>query len=140
MNTIPRLIATAALVWMLASTTDATAQPDPSGQYNATIAMVSNSCAAEKAELPNKAMLVLTKRGNAISLQIAGKNPKMTGRLRTRGKFKVTGETSMAGGKKGRFSATGRVAANKVQLVLVAEHYRGAKALCSQSWDISGTR
>ena len=114
--------------------------PETPQIYNASFEEVANSCTDMGLRL-DKAKISLRRQGDIIQVAIAGV-PPMTGNMRKGGSFKAEAKKASAGAKgvEGRFSATGRARARKILLVFVAEFYRAKKPLCTQSWDVTGTR
>ena len=131
-----------ALALTLALTATGLAHADvPSGRYEVTVSVVSNSCEDAGATLRATSSLELTRTGSTLQASLSG-TPTMTGTLRRRGKFRLAGKTAKASaaGVSGNFKATGRVESDEIRLVLVAEYYKGGKAQCTQSWDVAGTK
>ena len=118
----------------------AAAQNAPSSiVYEGGFEEITNSCAKDQGMTLSKSTVTLTRKGNTVEVTIAGV-PTMTGRQRRGGSFRA--ETAKPGeqGVEGRFSATGRANDRRVQLVFVAEFYRGTTPVCTQSWDVTGSR
>ncbi|MCG8423219.1 MAG: hypothetical protein MJE77_35405 [Proteobacteria bacterium] len=116
------------------------AQAVSSGSYAVTFEAISNSCEEVGLRLTN-GTLQLTRKGKMVEVDIPGV-PSMKGKLRRGSTFRAEARQARAGaeGIRGRFSAAGRASDKRVQLVFVAEFYRGKKPLCTQSWDVIGTR
>jgi hypothetical protein len=103
-------------------------------RFAASFEEVSNSCRERRLTLQN-ATIVLEGTDDALQVSIPGL-PVMAGTMR-RGKFRVAAASKSAGGES-RFSAVGRAGDGQMQLVLVAEYYRGPEPECTQTWDVVG--
>ena len=114
----------------------AAAQSSGTQSFAATFEEVSNSCRDRRLPLKS-ATIILTVRVDDLDVSIPGL-PLMSGTMR-RGKLRVAA-TRKESGVESRFSAVGRAGERQVQLVLVAEYYRGAEPECAQSWNVVGTR
>jgi hypothetical protein len=138
------IVFAAVFSFVLLSSAWVSAQNGPGGQeqgtYQVTFQEISNSCTDVGLELKQSALTV-TRRGMTVEVS-APEIPAMTGKARKGGKFRVAVQKSRTSisGVQGSFSAAGQVDNKSVQLVLVAEYFRGDKALCTQSWDVSGAR
>jgi len=83
--------------------------------------------------------LTQKKRGLEVSFPLA---PVMSGSVSRNGRFRADaakGATATQG-VAGKFSVAGRVAGDVIQLVFIAEYFRGKAPLCTQSWNASGIR
>lgn len=116
------------------------AAENPAGAYTVKVQEISSSCTDAGMKL-DKGTLVITTRGDEIEVRLAAL-PAMTGKARKGGKLKVASSRSPVAdaGADAALSAAGHVEGGRVQIVLVAEYYRSGKALCTQSWDVSGAR
>jgi hypothetical protein len=88
-----------------------------------------------------RANVMVEKKKGALSVDIE-RIPLMSGPIGKGGKLKAQskmGSTSIAG-LDGKFSIAGSVVEGTISLVFVAEYYVKDKALCTQSWNVSGMR
>lgn len=139
---INQAIPALAALFILALAAPAAAQEASNGSFNVKFQEISNSCEATVGLALTKGTLAMSR---TTKQQVEVKLPEMPvlrGKARKGGKFKVAADKSATGvrGVDGSFSAAGRTDESSVQLVLVAEYYRDGKALCTQSWDVSGSR
>jgi hypothetical protein len=113
------------------------------GAYQATFSKVSDNCAATGIGMNlAKAKVQLDERKKGRISVTVPMVPIMNGTVSRGGKFKAEvkrGKTAIAG-VEGRFSTAGRVEADAVQFLFIAEYYRDAKPLCTQSWNAAGPR
>jgi hypothetical protein len=132
----------AVAVTLLAFAAPASAQEaNATGSYSVKFQEISNSCTEAGLAL-SKGTLAISRAGKqALEVRLP-QVPVLRGKSRKGGKLKVTaGRAATATpGVDASFSAAGRRDESSVQLVLVAEYHRDGKALCTQSWDVSGTR
>jgi hypothetical protein len=132
----------AVTVTLLALAAPASAQEaGATGSYSVKFQEISNSCTEVGLAL-SKGMLTISRAGKQELAVKLPQVPVLRGKSRKGGKFKVAIDRSATAlrGVEGSFSAAGRRDESSVQLVLVAEYYRDGKALCTQSWDVSGAR
>lgn len=135
----------------LAGLGPAAAQPRPSpspaaptkvtGTYAATFQAVSNNCNDTGMSL-REAPVEISQSGERAVMVTVRSVPIMRGVVNRGGKFKADtkrGKTAIAG-LDGRFSVAGRVDDKGIQLLFIAEYYRGGKPTCTQSWNASGPR
>lgn len=120
----------------------AAAQSAPSSVvYEGGFEEITNSCSKEQGLALSKSTVQLTRKGEVVEVTISG-IPTMTGRQRKGGSFRAEAKkpTAKTPDIEGRYSATGRANDRRVQLVFVAEFYRGKTPVCTQSWDVTGAR
>ena len=141
MRTLQLIVAiSSALLLSMVFTAEAHADTG-TASFNATVTAVSSSCQDEGIELGTRAKLDVSRSNDRLTMRLQGA-PAMTGKVRRGGKFrlKFASRQPNAAGVRGNFSATGRVSAERIGLVLVVEYYKNGKAQCSQSWDIAGEK
>lgn len=129
----------AVFLWIGSSESSVFAQ-DRAHTYRVKVQEISNSC-SDPGVAPGNGMLTLTQKGGEIDIKMSAL-PSMRGKAGKGGKFKVAaarGKTRIQGLEAG-FSGAGQASDQAVQLILIAEYYRDGKALCTQSWDVAGSR
>lgn len=127
---------------LVVSPGEAAAQNAPSSViYEGGFEEITNSCSKEQGMALSKSTVKLARKGESVEVTISGV-PSMTGRLRRGGSFRAEAKGPRPEQKdiEGRYSATGRANERRVQLVFVAEFYRGTTPVCTQSWDVTGAR
>ena len=114
------------------------------GVYEVKYEMSANNCTSELLKF-QRGDLKIDIKGNQLSVDIE-RVPMMTGVPSKAGKITAKskpqgGHTAIAG-MDGVFSVAGRVQNGLLSLVFVGEYKTSAdhKPLCTQSWNISGTR
>lgn len=130
------------LVPLVVLLTASTASADISGTYDVKFEDVSTNCTTQK--LTYKPQQISVKlRGNQITIDI-DVTPVMTGVPQKNGKVSAKSKagSTMISGMKGVFSVAGRITNDgSLALVMVGEYStEQGKALCSQSWNVSGPR
>jgi hypothetical protein len=108
------------------------------GKYEVRFEEVQNSCSTTGMSL-SRANIELTERARRVDVTIP-MVPAMSGTVSKGGKFKARakrGRTAIEG-VEGSFSVAGRVSEGIIQLVFIAEYFKGKKPLCTQSWNASG--
>jgi hypothetical protein len=116
------------------------AAPSLGGQYEVKFDEVANNCQGTGMNL-RAATIELTEKRKNLTLTIP-LVPVMSGTIMGDGKFQAAarrGRTAIEG-IDGKFSAAGRVDKGLIQLVFIAEYFRGKAPLCTQSWNVSGLR
>lgn len=118
-------------------------QPAPrvAGKYSASFAEVSNNCSGVGMSLRDTTV-ELSQSGDRTVQVTVPSVPIMKGVVNRGGKFKAEarrGKTAIEG-VDGRFSVAGRVDDKGIQLLFIAEYFRGARPMCTQSWNASGPR
>ena len=143
----PRAILLAALlpaaVLGLAATASAQSRSEPevAGTYEVKFEQVANNCSGVGMNLASARVVLDKGKGRGVSVTVPSV-PIMTGRASSGGKFRASvkkGKTAIEG-VDGRFSVAGRVEKRTVQFLFIAEYFRGARPLCTQSWNASGPR
>ena len=111
------------------------------GSYKASFSSVANNCDGVGMNIASAQVELHESAGRKVSVTIPAV-PIMKGSVNRAGKFKASvkrGKTAIQG-VDGRFSAAGRVAKDNLQLLFIAEYFKGDKPLCTQSWNASGPR
>jgi hypothetical protein len=111
------------------------------GTYGATFSSVANNCDGVGMNIATANVELSQSAGRRISVTLPAV-PIMSGVVNRTGKFKASvkrGKTAIAG-VDGRFSVAGRVAKDTIQLLFIAEYFKGQKPLCTQSWNATGPR
>jgi hypothetical protein len=124
----------------LAAPSVAAAEDTPVGTFEVKFEEVANNCNNVGMAFGRANVMVEKKKG-ALSVDIE-RIPLMSGPIGKGGKLKAQskmGATSIAG-LDGKFSIAGSVVEGTISLVFVAEYYVKDKALCTQSWNVSGMR
>jgi len=114
---------------------------DVVGTYTTKFVEVSNNCKGTGLTIGTTTTTIEVVSGRSIQVSIP-MMPAMRGAVRKGGKFRAKakkGKTAIEG-LDGRFSAGGRVDAQAIQFVFIAEYFRGKEPLCTQSWNVSGTK
>ncbi|SRR6266545_1043672 len=145
MRRLAALAGPAALAILLLAGPPASAQPGQAprvaGKYAATFQEVANNCSGMGMSL-RTATIELSQSGErSIQVTVPGV-PIMRGTISGAGKFKADakrGKTAIEG-VDGRFSVAGHFDDKGIQFLFIAEYYRAARPLCTQSWNASGTR
>jgi hypothetical protein len=129
------------LVGLAALLTTSTAwAEDVSGTYDVKYAEVSNNCASPLLYPNGKMELKL--KGNQLTVDIE-RTPVMTGSASKNGKVSAKSKLgkTMIDGMDGVFSVAGKVAPDgALSLVMVGEYSTSGKALCTQSWNVTGAK
>ena len=117
------------------------ASADVAGSYDVKFEEVSTNCTTHKLAFRPGTLTVVV-RGSTLTVDIE-RAPQMFGSVQKAGKISAKSrlkETSLAG-MKGVFSIAGRVGSDgAITLVMVGEYSANGKALCTQSWNITGSR
>jgi hypothetical protein len=109
------------------------------GAYQVKFDPVANNCSGVGMSLTSARIELAQPRGRSVSVTIPSV-PIMSGTASSGGKFRASvkrGKTAIEG-VDGRFSVAGRVEKGTVQFLFIAEYFRGARPLCTQSWNASG--
>ena len=115
--------------------------PEVAGTYEVKFEQVANNCSGVGMNLASARVVLDKGKGRSVSVTVPSV-PIMTGRASPAGKFRASvkkGKTAIEG-VDGRFSVAGRVEKGTVQFLFIAEYFRGARPLCTQSWNASGPR
>ena len=120
-----------------------TASADISGTYDVKFEDVSTNCTTQKITYKPQQITVKVK-GNQITVDV-DVTPLMSGVPQKNGKVSAKSKAgpTMIDGMNGVFSVAGRITADgSLSLVMVGEYSQaqGGKAICSQSWNVSGPR
>lgn len=111
------------------------------GVYDVKYEEVSTNCQSPL-KYPHGKMEVKITRGTSITVDI-DRTPLMLGSVGKGGKISAkskSGPTSLDG-MNGVFSVAGKISAEgMLTLVMVGEYSAGGKALCSQSWNVVGSK
>lgn len=118
----------------------AAAADDAAGAYDVKFEEVANNCSQTGMTL-TRSKVRIRKEKNQIVVDME-RIPKMSGSPTKSGAIRATSKIGPSGIEKvdGKFSVAGRVDASELQLVFVAEYYVKGAALCTQSWNLTGTR
>ncbi len=111
------------------------------GKFDAKFDLVSSNCKDTGMNLDRTAIELGEPGKGRVDVTIA-MVPNMSGVVSRGGKFKAEakrGRTAIEG-LEGRFSIAGRVEGRTVQFLFIAEYYKDGKALCTQSWNASGSK
>jgi hypothetical protein len=116
---------------------------DVSGSYDVRFEEIANNCTDTGMQLRTGSFTLTQKRGRELEVSFS-LTPIMYGKVNEDGKFRAEakkGGTAIRG-VDGQFSVAGRVNVSDraIQLVFIAEYYRGNTPLCTQSWNASGAR
>jgi hypothetical protein len=134
----PPALALLASAILLGFASSADAQPT-SGTYQVKYEAVADDCDGEGLTLSAGAARVQSDSGK-LTLSLDGVAP-MKGRQAADGQFKA--QAQGAGAKpdlRGKYSASGKTVRDSLEMVFIAQFYRGKRPLCTQSWTVSGTR
>jgi len=135
----PVLASVAAVLLSLAA--PAAADSGVAGIYDVKYEEVSTNCQSPL-KYPHGKMEVKVTRGTSITVDI-DRTPLMQGSMGKGGKISAkskSGATSLDG-MNGVFSVAGKISPEgMLTLVMVGEYSAGGKALCSQSWNVVGSK
>ncbi|HTM19159.1 MAG TPA: hypothetical protein VL172_01580 [Kofleriaceae bacterium] len=112
------------------------AQPR-AGSYEVSYQAVADDCAGQGMSLAKGTVSLSQPRDSQLEVDIAGAG-KLSGTRNANGRFKAQGPGSPAGDLTVRLSVSGRAGADDIQLIFIAEFYRGKKPVCTQSWSGQG--
>ncbi|HUH04956.1 MAG TPA: hypothetical protein VML75_23320 [Kofleriaceae bacterium] len=133
----PLQFALAGLILMAASSV-ALAQNN-GGTFTVTYEQVADDCDGDGLALA-PGVIALQGTDAKLVVKIAGVVP-LQGRRAADGKFKA--QAQGPGAKpdlNGKYSVSGKTTRNSIEMVFIAQFYRGKRPLCTQSWSVSGTR
>jgi hypothetical protein len=138
-----RNFALCGLALVLATATTAAADDDVNGSYSLKFEQVSTNCAPQQTLAFAQYMPVkVSTKGSDIQVDIES-IPLMTGKPSKPGKLNVKsrlGHTRLEG-MDGVFSLAGRISTEGMaSLVLVGEYSASGKPLCTQSWNLTGSK
>ncbi len=133
-------IMTSVLAGVALVLTTTAAHADVAGTYDVKYEEVSTNCTSPLKYPHGK--LELKVKGTTVTVDIA-RTPLMQGSVAKGGKVSAKskqGNTSLDG-MTGVFSVAGKITAEGIlSFVMVGEYTAGGKALCSQSWNVSGSK
>jgi len=134
-NLLASVVAGVALVLAASS-----AHADVAGSYDVKYEEVSTNCPSPLKYPHGK--LVVKVKGTGVTVDI-DRTPLMQGSVAKGGKISAKsklGNTSLDG-MSGVFSVAGKITPEGIlSFVMVGEYSAGGKALCSQSWNVSGSK
>ena len=114
---------------------------DIAGTYEVKFEEVSTNCTTQR--LPYKPQpLVIKVKGRSVTVDI-DRTPVMVGVKQKNGKVSAKSKpgSTMLDGMRGVFSVAGRITPEgMLHLVMVGEYSANGKALCSQSWNVTGPK
>jgi hypothetical protein len=116
----------------------ALAQPRGGSSYDVTYQSVADDCSGQGMSM-SKGLVTLSQTGDRVTVNLAGAG-SLTGSKNANGRFKAQGAGAPAGELEARLSVSGRAGADEIQLIFIAEFYRGKKPVCTQSWSGQGRR
>lgn len=108
------------------------------GTYQVKYAEVANNCTSTGMALTSGTLDIKpTKSGIVVDIE---RMPLMNGKAGKTGRVNASskvGPTSIQG-LDGKFSVAGKVDDGVLSLVFIAEYFLGRRALCTQSWNVTG--
>lgn len=119
----------------------APARADVSGVYEVKYDEVSTNCTTQRLTYA-PGLLRVKVRGNSLIVDI-DRTPEMVGVPAKNGKVSAKSKAggTMLEGMKGVFSVAGRITPEgMLHLVMVGEYSANGRALCTQSWNVSGPK
>ena len=145
----PVQIASLAVVLLMATTSLAVAQKkrskedrgsDVIGTYDVRYEEVSSSCNETSISM-GRGTIDISKKKSQLVVDIS-RFPLMYGNPQRSGKVRASSKLSKSSidGVDGKFSVSGRVDEGLISLVFIAEYYVSGKALCSQTWNVTGQK
>ena len=108
-----------------------------SGTYPVALTEVANNCDADAITLDTEELTLRSAGDDEIAARLST-IPEMTGEKRRGGRFRAEVQTqdSPIDDAEAAYSIAGRIRGDRVQqLILIAEHYRDDRPLCTQSWN-----
>ena len=111
------------------------------GKYQVKFEEVQNSCNGTGMSLHKAEIEIFRGKRKRIDVTVP-MVPIMKGVASKGGKFKAKakrGATAIKG-VDGKFSVSGRVNDGVIQMVFIAEYFKGKQPLCTQSWNASGVK
>lgn len=117
-------------------------EADIGGVYDVTYEEVTNNCSGVGMALSRSALTIDQKKGSSALTVTIPMVPDMTGSLGKNGKFKASSKRgrSAVQGLDGKHAVGGRVDNGLIQVVFIAEYFKGNKPFCTQSWNVSGLK
>jgi hypothetical protein len=110
------------------------------GTYPSSFEKVIDNCDGKGMDLKSESV-VLKQTGRKLAVTIASL-PTLEGRLGRGGKLRAKlkrGATRQAG-LQARYGLKGSVSRRELQAVLIIEYYQGKKPICTQSFNLEGSR
>lgn len=126
---------------VLGSAAPALADVSVAGTYEVKYEQVSTNCTSTSLNYA-PGMLKVVVRGNSLIVDI-DRTPEMVGVPYKTGKVSAKSKSgnTMIEGMKGVFSVAGRITPEgMLHLVMVGEYSSNGRALCTQSWNVTGPR
>jgi hypothetical protein len=124
---------------LLALAVPAAAQ-EVTGTYDVKFEEVANNCTATGMSLGAGKLRIRKEKSQLVvdieRIPLMSGSPNKTGAVRATSKIVPTSIEKLDG----KFSVAGRVDASTLELVFVAEYYTKGKPLCTQSWNVSGSK
>src|SRR4051812_40471295 len=114
---------------------------DVAGVYSVKYEEVSTNCTSPLKYAPGKLEVKMTK-GTSLTVDI-DRTPLMQGSLAKGGKISAKSKSggTMLDGMSGTFSVAGKITPEgMLSFVMVGEYTAGGKALCTQSWNVVGSK
>jgi hypothetical protein len=114
---------------------------DVAGVYSVKYEEVSTNCSSPLKYGPGKLEVKMTK-GTSVTVDI-DRTPVMQGSLAKGGKISAKSKSgqTMLDGMSGTFSVAGKITPEgMLSFVMVGEYTAGGKALCTQSWNVVGSK
>jgi hypothetical protein len=132
--TRPHLLLTAILA-LATFASPAAAEGDVGGSYEVVFTEVADNCDQDALTLARSPLFIDKRRADQLVVRLPGV-PAMTGSERRGGQFRaeVSSRHSPIPETRARYSVAGRVREGQIQLVFIAEFYRGDRPLCTQSF------
>jgi len=109
-----------------------------SASYEVRYQQVADDCNGQGMTLEQGEVSVRQGAADDIEVALAGVGT-LKGTRSANGRFKAQGVGSPRGDLTAHLSASGR-AGDAIQMIFIAEFYRGKKPLCTQSWSGQGRR
>ena len=129
---------TLAGVVLLGGTSIAAAQGN--GSYSVKYEQVADDCEGDGLTLGAGAAVAVSGANDKLVVTIAGVTP-MRGRRAADGQFKALSQGPGAKPDlRGKYSVSGKTVRDSIEMVFIAQFYRGKRPLCTQSWTVSGAR
>lgn len=140
MRTFPAALAT---LFVLATATPALAQ-DAAGTYDAKFEEVANNCSALGVGISRTKGKLSVRKGKRDQIMVdLERIPVMVGTIGKNGSLRAQSKLGPSGVIEkldAKYSIAGQVAGGELSLVFVAEYFDRGAAMCSQTWNVSGTR
>lgn len=109
--------------------------------YTVTFEEVTSNCDKQAALSLGKGPLRITRQGENVQIYIpAAGVPVLRGTQRKGGKLKGAAKEDGAGGIRKRYTASGRADDGQIQILFIAELFRGDTSVCSQTWNVTGSQ